>query len=152
VGIVEELKPGPVALDTAIFIYFIEEEPRYLRLIEPVFEAIDRGVIEGVTSSLTLLEVLVQPYRAGNLALAERYEAFLTGSRGLRFIGIDQAVLRGAAQLRARTNLKPPDAIQLATALVTGCSAFLTNDRAVPVIPGLKVLQLRDYLPAAHRR
>ena len=151
-GLIEELKPGPVALDTAIFIYFVEEEPRYLRLVKPIFEAIDRGVIEGVASSLTFLEVLVQPYRADNLALAERYEAFLTRSRGLRLIEIDRAVLRGAAQLRAKANLKPPDSIQLATALATYCSAFLTNDRAVPAIPGLKVLQLRDYLPGSRRR
>jgi hypothetical protein len=32
-------------------------------------------------------------------------------------------------------------------ALHEGCSAFLTNDRRLPVIAGLRILQLRDYLP-----
>ncbi len=42
-GLIEELGSGPVALDTAIFIYFIEEHPIYLPLLEPVFQAIDAG-------------------------------------------------------------------------------------------------------------
>ena len=33
-----------------------------------------------------------------------------------------------AADLRARYNLRTPDAIQIATAILTGCDAFLTND------------------------
>lgn len=47
------------------FIYFIEEHPIYLPLVEPLFEAIDAGELEAVTSSLTLLEVLVIPFRFG---------------------------------------------------------------------------------------
>ena len=38
-GLIDDLKPGPVALDTQIFIYFIEEERRFLPLVKPLFEA-----------------------------------------------------------------------------------------------------------------
>jgi len=41
VGLIDDLESGPVALDTQIFIYFIEEDGRYLPLIKPLFEAID---------------------------------------------------------------------------------------------------------------
>jgi predicted nucleic acid-binding protein len=75
VGLIDDLKPGPVALDTQIFIYFIEEEDRFLTLVKPLFEAMDRGELVGVTSGLSLMEVLVVPYRSGNAALADRYEA-----------------------------------------------------------------------------
>lgn len=44
-----------------------------------------------VTSAVTLLEVLVVPYRAGNLALATRYEEILTRSRGVVLREIDRA-------------------------------------------------------------
>lgn len=148
-GVIDELRPGPVALDTTIFIYFIEREPRFLELVRPIFTALDAGALQGITSSLTLLEVLVVPYRAGNLPLAERYEALLTGSRGLRLVDLDRPLLRTAAQLRATTRLKPPDAIQVAAALVARCPVFLTNDRKIPPVPGLRILQLRDYLHAA---
>lgn len=140
------LGPGPIALDTVAFIYFIEEREAFLNLVAPVFADADAGRREIVTSALTLLEVLVVPYRAGDLALAERYEALLTRSRGVRLVALDRAQLRGAAQLRATHPVHTPDALQLAAALSQGCTAFVTNDRAIPVIPGLRVLQLSDYL------
>jgi len=143
----EEIGRGPVGLDTAIFIYFIEEHPQFLPLVEPVFAAIDAGSLEGVTSGLTLLETLVAPYRAGNAPLAERYNALLTSSRGIRFIDLHRPLLRAAAQLRATVRVKTPDALQLTAALSANCATYLTNDRDLPSIPGLRILQLRDYLP-----
>lgn len=116
-------------------------------MLDPVFAAIDDGRLLGVTSSLTLLEVLVVPYRAGNVPLAERYEQLLTRSRGLRLIEIDRAELRATAQLRAvNPGLRTPDAIQVSAALTGRCTALLTNDRDLPAVPGLRVLQLRDYV------
>ena len=146
-GLIPAIGEGPVALDTAVFIYFIEEHPRFLPVLDPVFEAIDRERLSAIASSLTLLEVLVVPYRAGNSPLADRYEQALTRSRGLRMIDIDRAQLRAAAQLRAlHTSLRTPDAIQVAAALSGGCSVLLTNDRDLPAVPGLRVLQLRDFI------
>ena len=75
-GLSADVGAGPLAVDTAIFIYLIEEEPRYLPHILPLFAEADQGHRELVTSALTLLEVLVVPYRAGNRQLAERYRGF----------------------------------------------------------------------------
>ena len=147
-GLIDDLDPGPVALDTQVFIYFIEEDKRFLPLVKPVFEAIDHGTPPAVTSALTLMELLVLPYRNGNATLADRYEALLTRSRGLRCVDIDRSVLKAAAQLRANLKLKPPDAIQMATAMVANCSVFLTNDRRIPATPGMRILQLNKYLPS----
>ena len=61
-------------------------------------------------------------------------------------VDLDRPVLKSAALLRARVRLKPPDAIQVAAALTAHCTAFLTNDRKIPAMPGLRILQLRDYL------
>ena len=70
-GLVKELGEGPVALDTAPFIYLIEEHPQYLPIVRPVFKAIAAGTLPAVTSGLTLLETLVQPYQVGNAVLAD---------------------------------------------------------------------------------
>ncbi len=136
---------GPVALDTPIFIYFIEQHPRYLPLVRSVFRAVDSGRLEAVTSTLTLLETLVVPFRLGHQAIIQRYEALLAGSRGLRLIDLDRPLLRAAAQLRARARLKTPDALQVAAALSAGCSVYLTNDRRLPAVTGLRVLQLEEF-------
>src|SRR5207237_401560 len=63
VGLIEDLGRGPVTLDTAVFIYFMEEHPRYLSVVEPVFAAMDGARLQAVTSGVTLLETLVLPYR-----------------------------------------------------------------------------------------
>lgn len=148
-GLIQDVRGGPVALDTAAFIYFIEEHPRFLPVVEPVFAAMDAGRLEAVSSSLTLLEVLVVPYRAGDVRLAHRYEELLTHSRGLRLIEIGRAQLRAAAQLRGvHRALKTPDALQLCAALGGGCTTFVTNDRDLPAIPGLRIFQLKDYVKA----
>lgn len=144
--LIREIGEGPIALDTVIFIYFIEEYQRYLPVLDPVFAAIDKGHLTAVSSSLTLLEVLVVPYRAGNAPLAEQYERVLTRSRGLRLVDIDRTQLRAAAQMRAlHTGLRTPDAIQISAALTGGCSVLLTNDRDLPTVPGLRILQLRNF-------
>jgi predicted nucleic acid-binding protein len=136
---------GPVGVDTAVFIYFIEEDARFLPAILPLFKEADQGRRHLVTSALTLLEVLVVPYRAANRQLAERYEALLTRSRGIHLIDLTREQLRAAAELRAATGVRTPDALQLAAAIGAGCTAFVTNDRRLPSVPGMRILQLDAY-------
>ena len=102
------------------------------------------GELALTASALTLLEVQVVPYRVGDVTLAERYEALLTRSRGLTLVEIDHGQLRTAAQLRARYGVRTPDALQLAAALSKRCTAFVTNDRRLPTLPVLRVIQLDD--------
>jgi predicted nucleic acid-binding protein len=144
-GLMNDLGRGPVGVDTAIFIYFIEEHPTFLPLLEPLFREVDDGRRELVTSALTLLEVLVVPYRSGDHLLGGRYEAILTRSRGIKVADISRDHLRAAAQLRAATGVKTPDSLQLVAALAAKCSTFLTNDRDLPALPGIRILQLNSY-------
>ena len=135
-----------MAIDTAIVIYFAERNERYIGALRPLFEAADRGEARLVTSAITLLEVLVVPYRAGDAALAARYEQLLSRSRGLSLVDLRPPILRAAAQLRAVHGVRTPDAIQLAAGLSERCGCFLTNDRRLPDLPTLPVLQLADLV------
>ena len=145
-GLRGDLGRGPVGLDTAIFIYFIEEHPQYVQLAAQIFGDVDDRRIDAVTSSITLLETLVVPYRTGDSSLANRYEALLTRSRGLTLLELDRGQLRAAAHLRALYRLRTPDALQLSAAISARCTAFVTNDRRLPAVRGMQILQLRDYL------
>lgn len=42
-GLMEDLGRGPAGVDTVLFIYFIEEHPQFLPLVEPLFRAADPG-------------------------------------------------------------------------------------------------------------
>ncbi len=87
---------------TLLVFYFIEEHPEFLPLVEPLFREVHEGRKELVTSALTLLEVLVVPYRSGDHLLGDhllagRYEALLTQSVHVADISRDH--LCAAAQL-----------------------------------------------------
>ncbi len=70
-GWLDDLIGQTVGLDTAPLIYFIEANPAYLPIIEPFFEAIDNEEIAVVTSTITLLEVLVNPLRQKKVDLVK---------------------------------------------------------------------------------
>ena len=57
---------------------------------------------------------------------------------------VSRDVLVAAARLRAETNMKLPDAIHAATAQLTGCTQFLTNDTHIKALPGLIILSLTE--------
>jgi uncharacterized protein len=132
-------------VDTAVFIYFIEAAPAWLPVITPLFRAADAGDRDLVTSAVTLLEVLVVPYRANNEVLGARYETLLTRSRGVRLIDLTREQLRQAALLRALTGVRTPDALQLMAARDAGCTAFVTNARRLPPVSGMRIVQLASY-------
>lgn len=145
-GIMDDIKRGPVCLDTCVFIYLIEENREFIDIVLPIFEAIDQGILRGVTSGITLIETLVIPLRKSDHLLANQYERILTKSSGIKMYDLDREILRKAAYLRATLGIKTPDALQIAAAQLAGCSAFVTNDRRLPHIEGLNILQLSAYL------
>lgn len=143
-GWVDALRGSIVGLDIAPLIYFTEENPSYLALVAPFFQATDRGEFSVVTSIMTLLEVLVGPVRAGDEQLAQRYRNFLLDSENLTPILLTREIAEEAARLRAFYNIRTPDAIQMATAIVGKASFFLTNDAKLPSLPNLQVLVLEN--------
>ena len=138
-----------VGLDTAPLIYFIEENPVYLPLVRPFFEAVDRGEFQVVTSVLTLTEVLVHPLRRGDHRLAYEYRQILLQARQVTTVPISEAIAEEAAVLRGKHGLRTPDASQLATAIRSGASSFLTNDTRLPNLSGLKILVLNQLTATA---
>ena len=146
---VRRLRGAVVGLDTAPLIYFVEEHPVYLPLIDPFFEAMGRGEIQVVTSTLTLTEVLVYPYKHRDKGLAQQYWNILIDSRNLRTIPVSPDIAADAASLRAVYGLKTPDSIQLATARTAMATVFLTNDERLALAPvsGLEIVVLSRVSP-----
>ena len=145
-GLVDELQGMRICMDTAPIIYFIEKNPKYLRILKPVFLEIDTGGIEARTSTLTLLEVLVHPFRTKNDILAERYRDILLYSEGLTTFEIFHEVSEMSSKLRAKYSIRTPDAIQIAVGLLYRASKFLTNDSALKKVSDIDVLVLDDFL------
>lgn len=126
-----------VLVDTAPFIYLLESHPQFADQFVSLFEAAERGDLNIALSTITLAEVLTGPCKAGQTALAKRYEKALSQ---YSVIPVSAPIAALAAQLRAQYRLKLPDAIQLATALDIGAAAFVTHDRDFSHVMGLQVL------------
>jgi predicted nucleic acid-binding protein len=135
---------GRIYLDTNIFIYALEGYPAFRAVLTALFEALDRGELTAVTSELTLAEVLVKPLLDHHAERQAAYLQALQPSASLQIIPVSREMLITAARLRADTHLKLPDAIHVATAQLTGCDQFLTNDTRVPTLTGLKIRRLSE--------
>jgi predicted nucleic acid-binding protein len=130
-------------LDTAPVVYHIEGNPAYQPLTDIIFQQIQTGTMLAVTSSVTLAECLVHPYRHGDRALVQKFRDAITKGAHTQFTGVD-ASAEQAAELRARYNLTLTDAFQIAAALASGCDAFLTNDTTLKRVTEISILLLND--------
>ena len=130
---------GSVYVDTNSVIYRVERIEPYLTASKPLWDALDGGKIEVVTSDLSLLEVLVKPLRDGNVTLVNLYRTVVLGTAGLTAHPVTRSILEEAARIRAQYGLKSPDAIHAATSLAAGAARFITNDAGFRRVPGLPV-------------
>ena len=146
---VDFAKYSRVALDSSPFIYFIAEDPRYISKVEKLFSAISGGNISGVSSYLSLLEVLVKPLKESARDIALQYKDFMLSSSSLRLYPLDDQVAEKAAELRAKYygngfKIKTPDAIQIATGILNGAEVFITNDRNLKNVTEIEVAVLDE--------
>jgi predicted nucleic acid-binding protein len=61
-----------------------------------------------------------------------------------QLVPITIPVAESAADLRARYNLRTPDALHVASAIHVGCEAFLTNDTGIKRVQELAILILDE--------
>lgn len=133
-----------LAFDTAPIIYFVEANPDYDSLVTAIFERVEKNEFVGITSVISLCEVLVHPIRNKDEVLKDQYIEILQSSSDFQTKPINSKIAETAAELRANHNLRTPDALQIATALENGCDAFLCNDKGLKRVTELKVLILDE--------
>jgi predicted nucleic acid-binding protein len=129
-----------LGMDTSPFIYFVEKHPVYYPVCRAVFAAVTVGRLVMDTSTATLTETLVLPMRQAQQALVDEYKELLLETDGINTLPFSAAIAELAAGLRARYNLRTPDAMQLATSINSGCDAFLTNDTKLECVTEINVL------------
>ena len=117
-----------IALDTSIFIYQLEANVRYLALTDSIFSWVERPGHEAVTSTITMTELLVQPYREHNEGRVDEFYGLLSTYPNLEWIAPNLEIADVTARIRAIHRLRTPDALQAATALNARATAFITND------------------------
>jgi predicted nucleic acid-binding protein len=139
-----------IGLDTAIFIYHFEENPTYIPWTRELLSSIEMGERKGVTSAITLMEIIVKPLALRQIDVARKYEAMLVNFPNLDIIDLDRDVIRQAARLRAEYRIRPPDALQVGASLLYVADVFITNDSLLKRLQDkLDVIVLDDFVDGA---
>lgn len=131
-----------VGLDTNIFIYYFNQHPTFGEKAKQIFLALTANELEAVTSIITLAELLSLKVSPAKTALL--YKKF-TVLPQLSFLPVDESIAVEAAKIRRRYGFRLPDAIQLATAIVSGQEAFISNDKRLQKVKDIPVILLDDF-------
>lgn len=142
---------GTLVIDTSVVLSYLDGTDRFSAAAAVVLdELVANGTHRAILSAVTVTETLVRPFAAGAHAVVVA-ETFLQHFANVAVAAIDYRVAREAAEIRARTGLKTPDALIVATARVTATARVVsTDDRwatAISTVPGLVLVHLGAHLP-----
>lgn len=144
--VIDKLKNAIVFLDTAPLIYFIEGHSEYQDKLENLFKLNDENHFKFITSAITLLEVLVKPLKDGETKIVDQYKTILTNAEGIDIFEISIPIALKAAEIRAKYNIRTPDAFQIATAIEYNADYFFTNDLRLKNITEIKLLTIAELM------
>jgi predicted nucleic acid-binding protein len=146
--LVDAVQPeASLLIDSSVVLaYLAGGEVGSSRAVELFDAFIATGRNHASLSMVTVAEILVRPFRRGPAAVATA-EAFLQHFADIRLVPVTYDVAREGARLRASTDLPMPDALIVASALIVGADALVTNDRnwrrrLRDVVPDLEIIQL----------
>jgi len=118
-----------VALDSMIFIYLFEEDERFLRPVESIFEKVELGKITAITSVISLIETLSAPKLKDIPEKTQVFSRFFYETPNLTTLEVNKEIALEASRLRREKEfLRTPDSIQIATATNQSADFFVTND------------------------
>lgn len=134
-----------VFIDTAPFIYYLEQNPYYFEKAKEFFLYCYENDIEMITSTITIEEYFVYPYKSGKLELINNFQNFVS-SLGIRVINIDKRIANQAAMIRTEfKDFKSMDVLQIATAIESHCDLFLTNDKQLRQEKKIECITLDEW-------
>ncbi len=129
-----------VFIDTAPFIYALEDNAQYSVLVRKTFSDYYNKETALCTSLLTFTEYCVVPYRQNNVQKISDFESFISDAN-IFVIPFTVQIAKYAAQIRAKyAGIKAMDALQLAFAIQNGCDAFLTNDKQLRQVSEIRII------------
>jgi predicted nucleic acid-binding protein len=135
-----------IALDTSVFIYQLEGNVPYLPFTDRIFTWLERPDSRAITSTITMTELLVVPYRNADERQVDEFYALLSKYPNLEWISPGLEIADVAARLRALYRLRTPDALQAATAALGGATGFVTSDAVFERVEAFETLVLERLL------
>ena len=136
--------PPLYGADSMLFIYHFESNKEFGEAAADLLRRTESGSCRLVCTTLALLEVLVVPKRSGRADLCQQYREVFDSFPNLRMQPVGEEIAEIASDLRARYNIKTPDAIHAAGAIAAGADAFISQDGNLKKIREIPVLSLNE--------
>ena len=130
-------KVNTIGIDSNIFIYYFQAHPQFGPSVKAWFEDIINGKIKATASIIAKTELL--SYKKPPRVIKDLKDKF-ESIPNLVVYDVDNDVALKAAGLRRKYGFRTPDAIALATAIVTHAEAFLTSDGELKKCKEIKVI------------
>lgn len=127
-------------LDANIVNYMIEGTEPFRARLGQLTDALDAGHLTAVTSELTIAEVMVKPFASADDKFIRSYRQLLGDSSALEMIPVSRAIIEESAMLRASMGGTLADGIHVATATVSKCLYFISEDAGIKAPSGLKLV------------
>jgi predicted nucleic acid-binding protein len=127
--------------DTMLFVYWLEDHPLYAKRVRHILSQMEQRQDQLCTSSFTVAEILVGPYKLGSSEKARQIrELFREPLVEVIPYTLETADFYG--RIRAQHGVSPADSIHLACAAQARIDLFLTNDAALAgkIIPGIQFI------------
>jgi len=142
------LSPGQrICLDTSVLIYYFNKHERYFAVCRDIVHAVESEQLSAVISTITEMELLVEPLANAQHRTVRGIEGLLDRLRRLQIMPVDRQLARQAARVRAETKLRGLDALVATTAIETGCRCILGNDREFARrVSGIEYLMLSSLV------
>lgn len=143
IGTMPRMNYKKVYLDTTIYIYVFDKNPSFIDCCIKLTENLKLHNTLIVGSSLIICELLGNDRLLQNKREYKKIKDSFFNIPNLDIIKMDEKIAEKAAYIKAKYDLKTPDAIHVATAIETKCDAFITNDKGIRC-KEIKILQLSE--------
>ena len=134
----QAMKSGLICWDSAVLIYWIKKDQNRIKNIRPVVECVKSGQYNLIASSLTYVEILETAMPDGAI---DAVENFMENRDMLKVMAVDVRIAKKAQAIRNISlkngrKISTPDAVHLATAIVSQADFFHTFDKRLLSLNG----------------
>lgn len=132
---------GVIALDSNIFIRALGDRGPLGKKAIQLLEDIKQTTTKVFVSVMVLEEFFVRVFKEKKEKNLAYILNFITLDGLVQLVDVNQQIALLAAEIRAKYHIKAPDAIHLASAIISKADTFITTDRKIPrKVEGLKVV------------
>lgn len=130
-----------VALDSNIFIYLFEENPKFIDKTSLIFNKLEQNKLEASTSIISLIESLSFPSPPNVL---EEIEKGFKTIPNLSIYEVNESISITAARIRRDYKFRLPDSIHLSSAIFSKAQTFITNDQRLKNFKELRITMIEN--------